>query len=122
MDTGMGMGTDGAITAVAATTTVGTAAITMVGTGATTMVGGIIAIGKGEAALVGGRFYSANRFMSPLAALSSAHAVPASSASTLGAARMIRPMDMSRQMTSKSSAWRRASSFAPIAIVSSTSG
>ena len=35
MDTGMGMG--GAITAVAATTTVGT--------GATTMVGGIIAIG-----------------------------------------------------------------------------
>jgi hypothetical protein len=43
MDMGMGMG--GAITAVAATTTVGTAAITMVGTGATTMVGGIIAIG-----------------------------------------------------------------------------
>ena len=34
---GMGMGTGGAITAVAA--------ITMVGTGATTMVGGIIAIG-----------------------------------------------------------------------------
>ena len=43
MDTGMGMA--GAITAVAATTTVGTAAIIMVGTGATTMVGGIIAIG-----------------------------------------------------------------------------
>jgi hypothetical protein len=43
MDTGMGMG--GAITAVAATTTVGTEAITMVGTGAITMVGGIIAIG-----------------------------------------------------------------------------
>jgi hypothetical protein len=51
MDTGMGMG--GAITAVAATTTVGTeaitmvgtGAITMVGTGAITMVGGIIAIG-----------------------------------------------------------------------------
>jgi hypothetical protein len=40
-DTGMG----GAITAVAAITTVGTAAITMVGTEATTMVGGIIAIG-----------------------------------------------------------------------------
>ena len=34
MDTGMGMGMGGAITAVAA--------ITMVGTGATTMVGGII--------------------------------------------------------------------------------
>ena len=47
MDTGMGMGMgiSGAITAVAATTTVGTAAITMVGTGAITMVGGIIAIG-----------------------------------------------------------------------------
>jgi hypothetical protein len=42
---GMGMGMGGAITAVAATTTVGTAAITMVGTGAITMVGGIIAIG-----------------------------------------------------------------------------
>ena len=40
-----GMGMAGAITAVAATTTVGTAAIIMVGTGATTMVGGIIAIG-----------------------------------------------------------------------------
>jgi hypothetical protein len=45
MDTGMGMGMGGAITAVAATTTVGTAAITKVGTGAITMVGGIIAIG-----------------------------------------------------------------------------
>lgn len=47
MDTGMGMGMGmgGDITAVAATTTVGTAAITMVGTGAVTMVGGIIAIG-----------------------------------------------------------------------------
>ena len=42
-DTGMGMG--GAITAVAATTTVGTAAITMVGTAATTTAGGIIVIG-----------------------------------------------------------------------------
>ena len=42
---GMGMGMGGDITAVAATTTVGTAAITMVGTGAVTMVGGIIAIG-----------------------------------------------------------------------------
>jgi hypothetical protein len=40
-DTGMG----GAITAVAATTTVGTTAVTMVGTAAITMVGGIIAIG-----------------------------------------------------------------------------
>jgi hypothetical protein len=40
-DTGMG----GAITAVAATTTVGTAVVTMVGTAATTMVGAIIAIG-----------------------------------------------------------------------------
>ncbi len=37
MDTGMGMGMGGAITAVAA--------ITMVGTAATTMVGGITAIG-----------------------------------------------------------------------------
>jgi hypothetical protein len=37
--------TGGAITAVAAITTVGTAAITMVGTAATTMVGVIIAIG-----------------------------------------------------------------------------
>ena len=42
-DTGMGMG--GAITAVAATTTVGTAAITMVGTAATTTAGGIIVVG-----------------------------------------------------------------------------
>jgi hypothetical protein len=45
----MGMGTDtgmgGAITAVAATTTVGTAVVIMVGTAATTMVGAIIAIG-----------------------------------------------------------------------------
>ena len=41
MDTGMG----GAITAVAATTTVGTAAITMVGTAATTTAGGIIVVG-----------------------------------------------------------------------------
>ena len=40
-DTGMG----GGITAVAATTTVGTAAITMVGTAATTTAGGIIVIG-----------------------------------------------------------------------------
>jgi hypothetical protein len=40
-DTGMG----GAITAVGATTTVGTAVVTMVGTAATTMVGAIIAIG-----------------------------------------------------------------------------
>ena len=39
--TGMG----GAITAVAAATTVGTADTTMAGTAATTMVGGIIAIG-----------------------------------------------------------------------------
>jgi hypothetical protein len=57
MDTGMG----GAITAVAATTTVGTAVITMVGIAATTMVGDIIAIGseqrKREAALVGGLSY-----------------------------------------------------------------
>jgi hypothetical protein len=42
MDTGMG----GAITAVAATTTVGTAVITMAGIAATTMVGDIIAIGS----------------------------------------------------------------------------
>ena len=41
----MGMGMGGAITAVAATTTVGTAAITMVGTAATTTAGGIIVIG-----------------------------------------------------------------------------
>ena len=59
-DTGMGMG--GAITAVAATTTVGTAAITMVGIAATTTVGGIIAIGgeqteRERAALVGGLFH-----------------------------------------------------------------
>jgi len=40
-DTGMG----GAITAVAATTTVGTGVVTMVGIAATTMVGAIIAIG-----------------------------------------------------------------------------
>ena len=42
-DTGMGMG--GAITAVTATTTVGTAVVTMVGTVVITMVGAIIAIG-----------------------------------------------------------------------------
>ena len=41
----MGMGMGGAITAVAATTTVGTAAITMVGTAATTTAGDIIVIG-----------------------------------------------------------------------------
>ena len=41
----MGMGMGGAITAVAATTTVGTAAITMVGTAATTTAGSIIVIG-----------------------------------------------------------------------------
>ena len=41
----MGMGMGGAITAVAATTTVGTAAITMVGTAATTTAGGIIVVG-----------------------------------------------------------------------------
>jgi hypothetical protein len=40
-DTGMG----GAITAVTATTTVGTAVVTMVGTADITMVGAIIAIG-----------------------------------------------------------------------------
>ena len=45
MDMGMGMGMGGAIMAVVATTTVGTAAVTMVGTAATTMAGGIIAIG-----------------------------------------------------------------------------
>jgi hypothetical protein len=45
MDTDTGMGTGGAITAVTATTTVGTAVVTMVGTTAITMVGGIIAIG-----------------------------------------------------------------------------
>ena len=70
MDTGMGM--DGAITAVAATTTVGTAA--------TTMDGGIIAIGgelhvkpkKREAAVVGGlRIYrrSEAEFVNPAASL-----------------------------------------------------
>ena len=42
---GHGHGMGGAITAVAATTTVGTAAITMVGTAATTTAGGIIVIG-----------------------------------------------------------------------------
>ena len=46
--TGTAMGTGGAITAVAATTTVGTEAITMVGTGATIMVGGIIIATGGD--------------------------------------------------------------------------
>lgn len=59
----MGTGMGGAITAVAAITTVGTGAITTVGTAATTMAGGIIAIGgdfhlgpKKGAAVVGGLF------------------------------------------------------------------